>query len=58
MRYLLTGDEFGAAEAYRMRLLQEIVEPGRQLERAIELADKSPPRPRWPFRPRLRTVGP
>ena len=31
MRYLLTGDEFGAAEAYRMRLVQEIVESGRQL---------------------------
>jgi enoyl-CoA hydratase len=40
MRYLLTGDEFGAAEAYRMRLVQEIVEPGRQLERAIELAER------------------
>jgi enoyl-CoA hydratase len=38
MRYLLTGDEFGAKEAYRMRLVQEVVEPGRQLERAVELA--------------------
>jgi len=40
MLYLLTGDEFGAKEAYRMRLVQEIVEPGRQLERAIEIADR------------------
>lgn len=40
MRYLLTGDEFGAEEAHRMRLVQEVVAPGRQLERAIEIADK------------------
>jgi enoyl-CoA hydratase/carnithine racemase len=40
MRYLLTGDEFGAAEAHRMRLAQEIVEPGRQLARAIEIAER------------------
>lgn len=40
MRYLLTGDEFGAEEAYRMRLVQEIVEPGRQLVRAIEIAER------------------
>jgi enoyl-CoA hydratase/carnithine racemase len=38
MRYLLTGDEFDAAEALRMGLVQEVVEPGRQLARAIELA--------------------
>ena len=40
MLYLLTGDEFGAKEAYRMRLVQEVVEPGRQLERAIEIAER------------------
>jgi enoyl-CoA hydratase len=39
MRYLLTGDEFGAEEALRMGLVQEVVPPGRQLERAIELAN-------------------
>ncbi|HLA45530.1 MAG TPA: crotonase/enoyl-CoA hydratase family protein, partial [Aggregatilineales bacterium] len=39
MRYLLTGDEFDAAEAYRMGLVQEVVEPGKQLERAIEIAE-------------------
>src|SRR5207253_9310001 len=28
MRYLLTGDEFNAAEAHRIGLVQEVVEPG------------------------------
>jgi enoyl-CoA hydratase/carnithine racemase len=40
MRYLLTGDEFDAPEARRMGLIQEIVEPGRQLDRAVELAER------------------
>ena len=40
MLYLLTGDEFGAEVAQRMRLVQEIVEPGRQLQRAIEIAER------------------
>ncbi len=38
MRYLLTGDEFSAAEALRLGLVQEVVQPGQQLTRAIELA--------------------
>lgn len=38
MRFLLTAEEFGAAEAYRIGLVQEVVAPGRQLERAVELA--------------------
>src|SRR4051795_2544339 len=38
MYHLLRADEFGAAEALRIGLVQEIVEPGRQRERAIELA--------------------
>jgi enoyl-CoA hydratase/carnithine racemase len=38
MRWLLTGDEFDAAEAHRIGLVQEVVEPGQQLGRAIELA--------------------
>ncbi|HEY3315157.1 MAG TPA: crotonase/enoyl-CoA hydratase family protein [Bacillota bacterium] len=39
MRYLLTGDEFSAEEAFRMGLVQEVVEPERLLPRAIELAE-------------------
>ncbi len=39
MRWLLTGDEFDAAEAHRIGLVQEVVEPGKQLERAIALAE-------------------
>jgi enoyl-CoA hydratase len=38
MRWLLTGEEYDAAEAYRIGLVQEVVEPGRQVDRAIELA--------------------
>ena len=38
MRYLLTGDEFDAPTALRLGFIQEIVEPGRQKDRAIELA--------------------
>ena len=30
MRYLLTGDEFNAEEAYRLGLVQEVVEPGEE----------------------------
>jgi enoyl-CoA hydratase/carnithine racemase len=40
MRWLLTGDEFDAAEALRIGLVQEVVEPGQQLERAVELAER------------------
>ena len=40
MRWLLTGDEFDPAEALRLGLVQEVVEPGRQLDRAVELADR------------------
>lgn len=39
MRFLLTGQEFGASEALRIGLVQEIVEPGAQLGRAIEIAE-------------------
>jgi enoyl-CoA hydratase/carnithine racemase len=40
MRYMLTGDEWGAEEARRLGLVQEITAPGKQLDRAIELATK------------------
>ena len=38
MRWILTGEEFGAAEAHRIGLVQEVVPAGRQVQRATELA--------------------
>jgi enoyl-CoA hydratase len=38
MRWLLTGDEFGADEALRIGLCQEVVPAGQQLDRAIAIA--------------------
>ncbi len=38
MRYLLTADEFTAEEAYRLGLVQAVVEPGQQLEAALQIA--------------------
>ena len=38
MYHLLRADEFSAAEAYRIGLVQEVVAPGEQVERAIVLA--------------------
>jgi enoyl-CoA hydratase len=40
MRYMLTGDEWGADEAYRLGLVQCVTPPGQQLDRAIEVARK------------------
>ncbi|WP_020670101.1 crotonase/enoyl-CoA hydratase family protein [Amycolatopsis nigrescens] len=40
MRWMLTGDEFDAAEAHRMGLVQEVVPPGWQVDRAVELATR------------------
>jgi enoyl-CoA hydratase/carnithine racemase len=40
MRYLLTGDEFGAEEALRIGLVQEVTESGAQLDRAIAIATR------------------
>jgi enoyl-CoA hydratase len=37
-RYLLTGEEFGAAEALRLGFVQEVVPAGTQMQRALELA--------------------
>ncbi|HVG62478.1 MAG TPA: enoyl-CoA hydratase-related protein [Hyalangium sp.] len=39
MRWLLTEDEFDAREAYRIGLVQELVEPGCQHERALAIAE-------------------
>ncbi|MFE5790386.1 crotonase/enoyl-CoA hydratase family protein [Rhodococcus erythropolis] len=38
MRYMLTAEPFGADEALRMGLVQEVVPAGRQLQRAYEIA--------------------
>lgn len=38
MRFLLTGEEFGAEEALRIGLVQEVVPAGTQLERARAIA--------------------
>jgi len=40
MRYMLTGDEWGADESFRLGIVQEVTPPGRQLDRAVELANK------------------
>jgi len=40
MRYMLTGEEWGAEEARRLGLVQEVTPPGKQLDRAIELAER------------------
>ena len=40
MRYLLTGDEFDAATALRIGLVQEVVDPGQDLDRAVAIADR------------------
>jgi enoyl-CoA hydratase/carnithine racemase len=39
MRYLLTGDEFDAREAYRIGLVQEVTPAGQHVERAIAIAE-------------------
>ncbi len=39
MYHLLTSDEFDAAEAYRIGLVQEVVAAGTELDRAIEIAE-------------------
>jgi len=40
MRYMLTGDTWGAEDARRMGLVQEVTQPGKQLDVALELAKK------------------
>lgn len=40
MRYLLTGDEINAQEAYRLGLVQEVTEPGQQFDRALAIATR------------------
>lgn len=40
MQYLLTGEPFGATEALAMGMINEIVEPGHELARAMQFAEK------------------
>lgn len=40
MKFLLTGEEMSGPEAYRLGLIQELVEPGQQFERAWAIAEK------------------
>lgn len=39
-RYLLTGDEFGAEEAHRIGLVQEVTAAGEQFDSALEIAER------------------
>jgi enoyl-CoA hydratase len=39
-RYLLTGDELAAEDAYRLGLVQQLCAPGEQLEAALALAQR------------------
>jgi enoyl-CoA hydratase len=40
MLHMLSGEEWGAEEAYRLGLLQAVTPPGKQLDRALEIAGK------------------
>ena len=40
MFHMLTGEEWNASEAYRLGLVQAVTAPGKQLDRAIEIANK------------------
>lgn len=40
MRYILTGDPFDAEEAYRMGLVQQVVDDGAQLGAALAIAER------------------
>jgi enoyl-CoA hydratase/carnithine racemase len=40
MFHMLTGEEWNANEAYRLGLIQAVTPPGKQLDRAIEIANK------------------
>jgi len=39
MRYLLSGDTFDAETAFRIGMVQELTEPGKELSKAVEIAN-------------------
>lgn len=39
-RYLLTGDEWSAEDAYRMGMIQELTEPGQEFQVALDIAGR------------------
>lgn len=39
-RYMLTGDEMSAEDAYRLGLVQYLTEPGKQFDKALEVAKR------------------
>jgi enoyl-CoA hydratase len=45
MRYVLTGDDITVDEAHRLHLVQEVVEPGAQVDRAMEIAGRMAAQP-------------
>ena len=40
MLHLLTGDEFGAAEALRLNYVQKVVDPAQVLREALQIAEQ------------------
>lgn len=52
MRWMLTGDPFGAEEALRMGIVQEVVPPGASSSGRASWPSGSRPRRRWPCAPR------
>jgi enoyl-CoA hydratase len=40
VRYMLSGDEWGAEDSFRLGLTQAVTPPGKELERAIDFAKK------------------
>lgn len=40
MRYLLTGDSFGAGEAKDMNIVSQVVEPGQEFDLSLEIANR------------------
>ena len=54
MRWILTGEDWGAAEALRLGLVQEVVPTGTQLDHAVELATTIATHPPLAVRETLR----